>query len=341
MSALAGFFAIDFAQPWALLLLPLAVLPLLRRRRDELTFSSLPWLPLDRVGRFVEAAGRVAAFVAILATVLALARPGRPEWEVPRIGRGAEIVVLFDCSLSMDDDMVARGAYQKRRRDSPLRKRNIAREALARFVERRHEDRFSLLMFGAAPFRVTPFSQHQDVIQAGIAAAGVSNGLPGTDLGRGLVAAISQFDDRAYTGSRVLLLVSDGAAEIDPLTRLRIRDGLVRNRITLDWIYLRSVNWPRLDDDDNEGEPRPSTLITDVAMHRFFKSLPSVYHVYEAESPDAVTRAVAEIDRQQNLPLEYLERVPRQDYTNIFYIIAMLACGLLLVHRGYQIRSWA
>ncbi|GAC1623843.1 MAG: hypothetical protein NVS9B10_09170 [Nevskia sp.] len=237
--------AIDFAQPWALLLLPLAGLPLLRRRRDEMTFSWLPWLPQDRLGRLFEIAGRAAAVIAMLATVLALARPGRPEWDVPRIGRGAEILVLFDCSLSMDDEMVAKGQHPKRRRDSPLRKRNLARDALARFVERRHEDRFSLMMFGAAPFRVMPFSQHPDVIRAGIEAAGVSNGLPGTDLGRGLLAAIEQFNNRAYTGSRVILLVSDGAAEIDEGTRERIRVGMIRNRIGLDWLYLRSASCSR------------------------------------------------------------------------------------------------
>lgn len=331
--------SIDFAQPWLLLLLPLAALPLLRRRRDELTYSTLAWLPADRYGRAFEIAGRVAAVVAILSTVLALARPGRPEWEVPQIGRGAEIVVLFDCSLSMDDEMVAKGQHPKRRKDSPLRKRNIAREALSRFVERRTQDRFAMLMFGAAPFRIMPFTAHPDVIKAGIEAAGVSNGLPGTDLGRGLLAAISQFDNRAYTGSRVLLLVSDGAAEIDDATRARIAEGMKRNRIALDWIYLRSANWPRLDDDTDEV--RPQGLVTDVAMHRFFKSLPTTYHVFEAESPDAVTRAVAEIDRQQNLPLEYLELIPRQDYTAIFYVLAMLACAALVVHRAYLIRSWA
>lgn len=337
MTLLGTGFAFDFVQPWALALLPLALLPLLRRRREELAFPALAWLPPDRIGGLIDGLGRVFAVVALLTAVLALAQPGRPESEVPRIGRGAEIVVLFDSSLSMDDEMVKRGQLPKRNRDSPLRKRNIAREALARLVARRPDDRFALLMFGAAPFRVTPFSQHPDVIQAGITAAGVSNGLPGTDLGRGLLAAISQFDHRAYTGSRVLLLVSDGAAEIDDSTRQQIRDGMARNRIALDWIYLRSANWPRLEDED---EPRPTALITDVSMHRFFKTLPTAYHVFEAESPDAVSRAVAEIERQQNLPLEYLERVPRRDYSPMLYLFAVLACTLLFVQRAYVLRSW-
>ena len=327
-----------FTQPWVLLLLPLAVLPLLRRRREELTFPSLAWLPADRIGAWVERAGRAAAVLAILATVLALAGPGRPEWEETRIGRGAEIVVLFDSSLSMDDEMVARGAHPRRRRDSPLRKRNVAREALSALVARRQADRYSLLMFGAAPFRVTPFSQSPEVIQAGITAAGISNGLPGTDLGRGLMAAIEQFEGRAYTGSRVILLVSDGAAEIDPVTRRNIAIGVERHRIAINWIYLRSVNWPRLDD---ERGLEAVGLIKDVAMHTFFKSLPTTYKVFEAESPDAVSKAVAEIERQQNLPLEYTERIPRRDFTHWFYLTAILATALVLVHRATTVRTFA
>ena len=37
--------AIDFERPWLLLLLPLALLPLLRGGRDTLVFPSIAWLP--------------------------------------------------------------------------------------------------------------------------------------------------------------------------------------------------------------------------------------------------------------------------------------------------------
>ena len=39
---------LDLLHPWILVLLPLAVLPLLRSRRDTLVYSSLAWLPADR-----------------------------------------------------------------------------------------------------------------------------------------------------------------------------------------------------------------------------------------------------------------------------------------------------
>jgi len=98
--------AFDLAQPFALLLLPLALLPLLRRRRDTLMFSHVPWLPADRVGRMIGFLWRALAVLAILTTVLAIAGPGRSETQVLRTGHGAEILVLMDRSRSMDDRML-------------------------------------------------------------------------------------------------------------------------------------------------------------------------------------------------------------------------------------------
>ena len=39
---------LDFAHPWALVLAPVAVLPLWRPRTGLLTFSYISWLPPDR-----------------------------------------------------------------------------------------------------------------------------------------------------------------------------------------------------------------------------------------------------------------------------------------------------
>jgi mxaC protein len=328
---------VNFTTPWALLLAPLALLPWWSWRRDALVFSALFLLPHDRAGLWIERAWRAAALLALLGIVIGLAGPGRPETEIARTGRGAEIVVLLDRSLSMDEVMVPKGAQPALYQDGPSQKRRVARDALTQFAERRPDDRFLLMMFGAAPLRVTPFGQHGAVARAGFEAGAIGNGLPATDIGRALVAAAAQFDNRSYTGSRVILLVSDGAAEINDTTRERIRTGLARNRIALYWIYLRSANWPGLDDNPDAHQ----TQITDVEVHRFFKSLPTPYHAYEAESPDAVARAVAEVDRQQNLPLDFTERVPREDWSGACYLLAALACLGLLVHRAWQIRSWA
>jgi mxaC protein len=331
-----------FQQPWALLLLPLALLPLLPWRRHALVVPHLGWLPRDRAGAALGWAWRLLGAAALLGVVLAIAGPMRPETFVQRTGRGAEIVLLIDRSRSMDERMLPADwrtidplnlRYQAASRGEP--KGKVARELLARFVGERPDDRFSLMFFSTHPIRVVRFTQHDAVVQAGITAGGIGRGLSDTDVGRALLGAIAEFDRRAYTGSRIVLLVSDGGARLDAATRARIHAAALRNRVALSWIYLRSVNSQRL---DTAGEASES--VPEIALHRFFQTLPGGYRAYEADDPESVARAVADVGRQQNFPLDYSERVPRQDLSRAALAVAIACCLLLLALRAATLRSW-
>jgi mxaC protein len=332
----------DFAHPWALLLLPLALLPLAPTRRDALPFSHLAMLPRDAVGTLAGAAWRAAGALAMLAVVVGLAAPGRPEAQVQRTGHGAEIVVLMDRSRSMDERMLPADwrtvdplnlRYQAQSRGEP--KGRMARELLSRFVANRTDDRFALMFFSTNPIAVVSFTQHDAVVQAAIAAANVGRGLADTDVGRALGAAIAQFDQRAYTGSRIVLLVSDGGARLDDPTKRRLADAVRRNRVSLAWIYLRSVNSPRLDTAGDAEAAAP-----EIALHRFFQTLPGGYRAYEAEDPAELERAVADVGRRQSFPLDYLEEVPRRDLSHVFLAVGAACCALLLALRARLIVSW-
>ena len=334
---------LDFLHPWALLLLPLAALPLLRARHDTLPFSHLPWLPPDPAGRILGWLRTVAAMLAMTCIVVGLANPGRPQTQVLRTGRGAEIVVLIDRSRSMDNRMLP---SDWRTIDPIIRtqqswnrgpqKSKTARELLSDFVAQRPEDRFSLMFFSGGPLPVVPFTQHGEVVQAGITAGGTGPGLSSTDVGRALLAAIAEFDVREYTGSRAILLVSDGGAQLDPPTRRRITAGMTRNRIALYWLYLRSINGASLDDTDPQADS-----IAEVALHHFFQSMGTSYHAYQVSEPKDLVQAVADVGKQQNLPLDYLERIPRQSYAKVCFALAALACLALLGLGTLQLRSWS
>jgi mxaC protein len=331
----------DLSHPWALLLLPLAVLPLLRGRRDTLAFSYVPWLPQDPAGRIAGWLWRILASAAIFSTVIALTGPGKPQTQVARVGRGAEILLLMDRSRSMDDHMLP-SDWRKYDRSLLLYhlargqpKAKVARDLLAKFVVQRPDDRFGLMFFSTKPLSVVSFTQHDEVVQAGIAAADVGRGLANTEVGRALLAAISEFDRRTYSGSRIILLVSDGGAYLDGPTQQRILAGLARNRIALYWIYLRSYNSPTLDDSPTEGGNAP-----EIALHKFFQTLRTPYHAYQAEVPEDLAKAVADVGRQQNFPLDFLEQVPRQDFSRRFIAAAVICCMLLLLGRSLSLRSW-
>ena len=332
----------DFSHPWALLLLPLALLPLAPARRDALVFSHLDSLPRDRVGDLLGAAWRVLGVLGLLAVVIGLGGPGRAETQVQRTGHGAEIVVLMDRSRSMDERMLPTDwrtidplnlRYQAQSRGEP--KGRMARELLSKFVASRPEDRFALMFFSTNPIEVVSFTQHDEVVQAAIAAGNVGRGLADTDVARALTAAIGEFDQRAYTGSRIVMLVSDGGARLDEQAKRRIVAAVRRNRVSLTWIYLRSVNSPRL---DTPGDADAS--VPEIALHRFFQTLPGGYRAYEAEDPDELARAVADVGRQQTFPLDYLEEVPRRDFSRVALALGAACCALMAALRARMIGSW-
>lgn len=333
---------IDLAHPWALLLLPLVLLPLWPTRRDALVFPHLDSLPPDRLGELAGAAWRGLAVLALLAVVAGLCGPGRAGSRVQRTGHGAEIVVLMDRSRSMDERMLPADwrtvdplslRFQAQSRGEP--KGRMARELLSKFVAARPDDRFALMFFSTNPIQVVSFTQHDEVVQAAIAAGNVGRGLADTDVGRALGAAIAQFDERAYAGSRIVLLVSDGGARLDEPTKRRLAAAVRRNRVALAWIYLRSVNSPRL---DSPGDA--DAAVPEIALHRFFQSLPAGYRAYEAEDPQGLATAVADVGRQQNFPLDYEEEVPRRDFSRLVFSFGAACCAVLAALRVRMIGGW-
>jgi mxaC protein len=322
----------DLEFPGVLAALPLALLPLLRRSRESLPFSSLAFLPGDGAGRYLVWLRRALGVLTLSCIIVGLAGPGSAGARVARIGRGAEILILFDRSSSMDSVLTAAGAGAAPGGES---KNGAARRLLTRFVARRPDDRFAFMAFGTSVMPVAPFSDHNQAVLAGLAATAVGRGLPDTNMGPALLAAIDQFRPRSYSGSRLIVLVSDGGAVLDESTRERIQAGLVRFRIGLDFVYLRNnVNSPNLDHvaaDDPTDE---------AALHRFFSSLSTPYRLYQAEDSNALEAAIADIDRQQNLPLSFFVRVQRRDFSREFFALAASTCALLSLLGPLRLRAW-
>lgn len=325
----------DFTHPAVLLLLPLALLPLRPRASDSLSFPWLAWLPADPRERLWRTLLQGCAVLAILATVLGLAGPGRNGAVIERTGRGAEALILLDRSSSMDEVIVPKNKSVAVM--SGQSKNQSARELLEKFVTRRPTDRFALMTFSARVMPVATFAERPDAVLAGLAAAGIGRGLPSTDMAAALLAAIKEFSGRPYAGSRIVLLVSDGGAQLDTATRQRIQDGMVQQRIGLYFIYLRG----RSNSPDLLHGAAGQEDSAEMALHRFFGSLPTPYHLYQADDAQAMAAALADIDRQQNLPLRYTERTPRRDDSRTCYLLGLLAGLLLWGGRALQLRSWS
>ncbi|SIT38459.1 von Willebrand factor type A [Paraburkholderia ribeironis] len=323
---------VDFAAPWLLALLPLAALPLLARRGDTLVFSSVAWLPADRFGQWAGWLARGSGVLAMAAIIVGLAGPGRAQLQVVRMGSGAQILILMDRSASMDEPMGSKGVESAR----GVAKNTVARASLTSFVTQRPNDRLAFMMFGTSALLAMPFTYNHRVIEETIAATAIGRGMPDTQLDRGMLAAIDQFDGRASSGRRAIVLVSDGGARLDEAVQRRIQQGLQRNQIALYFIYLRSSIYSP----DLNAAPSAGESSAEAELHRYFLTLKTPYRLFQAGDAKAMMAAVTEINRQQNALTSFVEHLPRQDWSPYCFAIALFGVVMLIVVRLLQVRSW-
>lgn len=328
--------ALEFQNPWLLLLFPLALLPLLSGSQDEISFPWLEWLPVDVVGQRLQWLWQGLAAICIALLVLALAGPKSAESEIERIGRGAEISILLDRSASMDGEVKRPILRDYQSIQVQETKNGLARQALSWLLTQRPENRYALTLFSVVPMRIVDFTDDTGFLQAGLDATGIGRGPKETNMGIALLAAIDAFDQRPYTGSRAVLLVSDGGAKLDEQTRQSIQEGLQRNQISLYFIYVQSgINTPDFDlvgTDTSENSE-------EVELHLFFKGLGTKYQVFQADDLASMSEAVAIIDSQENLPLTYYEKRAGADYRRLLYLISLLGCIALAIMATLRVEA--
>jgi mxaC protein len=135
----------------------------------------------------------------------------------------------------------------------------------------------------------------------------------------------------------VVLLVSDGGAHLTPEIRSTLTNLIRRERVSLYWIYLRSFGSRGLMANAELGEDQAES-VPEHFLHKFFQSTDMFYRAYEAESPDAMERAIEDIRRLENRPLRYLEvqRIAPLDRPLLW---AALACAALVLLSQFTVSS--
>ncbi|MBU3889496.1 VWA domain-containing protein [Methylosinus sporium] len=314
----------DVASPLALLLLPLALAPLFFSALRPSSISSVAAAPRDALSSLVAWTLRVAAMLAISACALAVAGPFREGRAIARYGEGAEISILIDRSASMNETFAGRtpaGGEES--------KASAAKRIMSDFVARRAHDLFGVTAFSTSPILVMPMTDHRDAVRAAIRAID-RPGLGYTNIGRGLAMALSQFPAGGEIESRVILLVSDGAAVIDPRIQDQLRADFRKIKPNLYWLFLRTQGSKGLSDKPGADELDTPQALPERHLDLFFKSLGVGYRAFEAEGPAAVAEAIGEIDRLERRPFRYAERIPRKDLTDETLLVAAFATFLLV-----------
>jgi mxaC protein len=325
--------SLGFTEPWALLLALAAVLPWRRRGQPALPYPSLAMIPADPLSAWIDRGLRLVAVAAVLCLAIAIAGPYLREQQVERVGTGAHIVLLLDRSSSMNDNFT--GKYLGARANES--KSAVARKLLAEFVARREHDLFAVVEFAAAPIYVLPLTEDRTAVQAAIAAAG-GRGHGVTHIAPGLAMALDFFTGKPLTGARLILLVSDGAARIDEETQDKLRQWFQETQASLYWIYLRNPRSAPLS--EKPANPNESTT-PEYFLDQYFRNLGVPYRAFEAENPAALQRAIAAVEKLENLPLRYMEKLPRQDLSDGFYGAVLVLLVLLAAAKATEVKAWA
>ena len=201
-----------FAQPqWLLLLLPCALLFILRRGRGAeaaLTFSPLSVLVSlgAKVRRTAFSFGVPLALFAIVPAIIAMARPvWRNEYQ-SRTASGIDIAIAFDVSLSMSiDDFKTPGGL-------PLQRIDAAKAVVNNFIKGRPDDRIGMVIYSGRPYSVSPITLDHEWLLESFRQVDL-NILKemGTAIGSAISAASTRLDSRDAK-SKIIVLITDGAS---------------------------------------------------------------------------------------------------------------------------------
>jgi len=310
---------------WILAGLLLMILPLLSTGMRATPSAYLTLLPKDTLSAVIAVLIKLIAMMAIAALVLGIAGLYRSEQSKERIGHGAHIVLLLDRSNSMDNNF----AGSTPSATTGESKSAVAKRLLNEFVDQRANDMLGIVEFSTAPLYVLPLTENKAAIKSAINAT-TTPALAYTHVSKGLGMALSYFQQQALTGSRIVVLVSDGAAAIDGDSEQKLRERFKQQQVRLYWIFLRTANSQGIYDQPQDSRDDNAQAMPELYLHKFFSSLGTPYQAYEAESPSALKKAIADINQLENLPMHYLERIPKQDLSGICYDIASVLLLLLL-----------
>jgi mxaC protein len=213
-----------------------------------------------------------------------------------------------------------------------------AARIMSDFVSQRKNDMIGVVTFSNSAMYVLPLTDSREAILAAISAT-AGNSLFQTNIGGGLSSAVSLFERVPDSGSRAIILISDGAGRVGAEVQQKLRDWLERYNLSLYWVVLRQPAGIDIFDpkyQDHYEEMLPS----EVELYNYFNLLRTPFHAYQAEDPKTLAAAIADINQKEKKPIKYMQKIPGHDYTQLCYFIAALMIGLLLSVKYFELRTW-
>jgi Ca-activated chloride channel homolog len=293
---------IQFAWPWAFLLLPLPYLVYRFAPPALAAEEAALWVPqLEHFGVARHQQGRSrprwALFFALLCWLLLVIACARPQWlgdplEMPISGR--DLIMAVDLSGSMQtEDFELRG----RQVDRLTALKSVAEP----FIEQRVGDRIGLILFGEQAYVQVPLSFDRATVRQLLDEAAI--GLAGRDY-TAIGDAIGLALKRATGGEarqQVLILLTDGANNAGTLTPLKAAELAARKGLKIytigigaEEMEVKSFFFSRTVNPSRDLDEKSLKTIAETTGGRYFRA-----------------RDSAELDKIYGL-LDQLEPVERE-----------------------------
>lgn len=280
-------------QPWALLLLPLVVAPFVFKSHQGQMYSWLEIMPKDRVSEIANLVVKTITSLILLSIILALASPQGASRKEQKVGKGAQTVLVIDRSVSMDHPFAGQTTSGR----AAEIKSAAARRLITDFIDSRPDDMMGVVGFTNSALYGMKITTNRDAIHAAINAA-TGSALNQTNIGAGITEAVNLFDNIQSSGSRAVILLSDGAGKLSPRVKLKISQYFIDKKLNLYWIVLREPDDISIFTKETYSEDKvPDSIVLD----QYFKSLKIKYKAFEADNPTALQSALQYIDSKEKI----------------------------------------
>lgn len=319
-------------QPWALLLLPLTAMPFLFKSHQGQMYSWLKIIPVDRLSDVANVIIKVIAALILASIILALASPQGASKKVQKVGKGAQTVLVIDRSVSMDHPF----AGQSTSGHAAEIKSAAARRLITDFIDSRPDDMMGVVGFTNSALYGMKITTNRDAIHSAINAA-TGYALNQTNIGAGVTEAITLFDNIQSSGSRAVILLSDGAGKLSPRVKRKIAEQFANKKLNLYWIVLREPDDISIFTKEVYAEGK---VPDSIALDQYFKSLKIKYKAFEADNPTTLQSALQYIDSKEKNTIQYSVSMPGHDYSRSLIVLALVLSLLILIIKNLRVYSW-
>jgi Ca-activated chloride channel family protein len=251
---------------------------------------------------------------------VALARPQHGTLKEDVTTQGVDIVVALDVSGSM-----AAQDFQPRNRLV------VAKDVVARFVERRSTDRVGLVVFAGKSLTKAPPTTDTAVLLRQLEDVRLEMLPDGTAIGSGLATALTRLR-HSKAKSRVVVLVTDGAnnaGEIDPKTAADLAKAMEVRVYTILVGRGGQVPMPVRVRDPFTGQIIEQTAMTEVQIDEdLLKGIAerTAGEFFRATDPESLRHIFERIDK---LETSEIKQKTFRRYRELFFPFLLAATSLL------------